>query len=214
MCLFAGKSGMGPRGDAIVELDGSVGEVLRCLDENGLAGNTLVVFTSDNGPVVDDGYRDEAVEKLGDHRPAGPIAAASIANSRAAPASLSSSAGQGGSSPGPRSALQSGRPARELRGPCRQGGLEASVPDSRNHLACALLGDDPVGGESLIEHAGGLSLRRGRWKFIPASNGPKKQGPTNTELGNDPSPQLYDLDADPGETVQRGRASPRDPRTA
>ena len=35
--------------------------------------NTLVLFTSDNGPVVDDGYRDEAVEKLGDHAPAGPF---------------------------------------------------------------------------------------------------------------------------------------------
>ena len=68
-----------------------------------------------------------------------------------------------------------------------------------DHLA-ALLGDDPVGRESLIEHAGGLSVRRGKWKYIPASNGPRKQGPTNTELGNDPAPQLYDLDADPGET--------------
>src|SRR5439155_24489459 len=66
------KSGMGPRGDAIVEFDWSVGEVLRALDESGLADRTLVVLTSDNGPVVDDGYRDEAVTKLGDHRPAGP----------------------------------------------------------------------------------------------------------------------------------------------
>ena len=69
---FAGKSGMGPRGDAIVEFDWSVGEVLKALDENGLAQNTLVVLTSDNGPVVDDGYRDDAVEKLGVHKPAGP----------------------------------------------------------------------------------------------------------------------------------------------
>ena len=70
---FAGKSGMGPRGDAIVEFDWSVGEVLRALDENGLAESTLVVLTSDNGPVVDDGYRDDAVEKLGSHKPAGPF---------------------------------------------------------------------------------------------------------------------------------------------
>jgi hypothetical protein len=37
-------------------------------------------------------------------------------------------------------------------------------------------------------------------KFIPASDGPRKNVPTNSELGNDPAPQLYDLDADPGET--------------
>jgi len=69
---FAGRSGMGPRGDAILQLDWCVGEILGALDRHGLARNTLVVFTSDNGPVIDDGYRDEAVEKLGDHRPAGP----------------------------------------------------------------------------------------------------------------------------------------------
>src|SRR3954451_13766155 len=69
---FAGKSGMGPRGDAIVEFDWSVGEVLRALAERGLAGDSLGILTSDNGPVVDDGYRDEAVERLGGHRPAGP----------------------------------------------------------------------------------------------------------------------------------------------
>ena len=38
-----------------------------------LTTNTLVIFTSDNGPVIDDGYKDEAVEKLGDHKAAGPL---------------------------------------------------------------------------------------------------------------------------------------------
>jgi arylsulfatase A-like enzyme len=59
---YAGKSGMGPRGDAIVEFDDSVGAVLRALDERGLTDNTLVILTSDNGPVVGEGYRDGAVE--------------------------------------------------------------------------------------------------------------------------------------------------------
>ncbi len=69
---FVGKSGMGPRGDAIVEFDWSVGEVLKTLDEANLTDNTLVILTSDNGPVIDDGYQDQAVEKLGDHKAAGP----------------------------------------------------------------------------------------------------------------------------------------------
>ena len=62
---FVGKSGMGPRGDAILEADWSVGEVLNKLDELNLTNNTLVLFTSDNGPVLDDGYKDDAVEKAG-----------------------------------------------------------------------------------------------------------------------------------------------------
>ncbi len=37
-----------------------------------LAEKTLVVFCSDNGPVLDDGYQDDAIEKIGDHKPAGP----------------------------------------------------------------------------------------------------------------------------------------------
>ncbi len=69
---------------------------------------------------------------------------------------------------------------------------------ARNHLP-ALLGEDPVGRETLIEHAGGLAVRQGKWKFIPPSNGPKKNIPTNSELGNAPEPQLYDLATDPGE---------------
>ena len=70
---FQGKSGMGPRGDAILELDWNVGELLDSLERSGKRENTLVVFCSDNGPVLDDGYVDEAIEKLGDHKPAGPF---------------------------------------------------------------------------------------------------------------------------------------------
>ncbi len=69
---FVGQSDMGLRGDAIIEFDWSVGEVLKAIDGNGLAENTLVVLTSDNGSVVDVGYRDEADEKLGDHKSAAP----------------------------------------------------------------------------------------------------------------------------------------------
>ena len=63
----------GPRGDAIVQIDWCVGEILDALDRLKLTENTLVIFTSDNGPVLDDGYQDDAVEKLGSHTPAGPF---------------------------------------------------------------------------------------------------------------------------------------------
>ena len=70
---FAGKSGMGPRGDVILEADWCVAEFLKTLDDLGLTDNTLVILTSDNGPVLDDGYKDQAVELVGNHRPAGPL---------------------------------------------------------------------------------------------------------------------------------------------
>ena len=47
---FRNKSGKGLYGDVIMELDWSVGEVARELERNGLRENTLVIFTSDNGP--------------------------------------------------------------------------------------------------------------------------------------------------------------------
>ncbi len=63
---------MGPRGDAIIELDWCVGKLLETLDRLSLADKTLVVFCSDNGPVLDDGYKDDAIEKIDDHKAAGP----------------------------------------------------------------------------------------------------------------------------------------------
>ena len=68
---FEGKSGMGPRGDVIVEADWCVGELYKTLELEGLLENTLIIFSSDNGPVLNDGYYDDAVEKLGDHTPSG-----------------------------------------------------------------------------------------------------------------------------------------------
>lgn len=69
---FIGKSGMGPRGDVILEADWCVSEFLKELDRLGLTENTLVILTSDNGPVLDDGYKDQAEELVGNHLPAGP----------------------------------------------------------------------------------------------------------------------------------------------
>jgi arylsulfatase A len=70
---FQGSSGLGFRGDSIVEFDWCVGELMKTLDRLKLADNTLIVLCSDNGPVLDDGYQDGAVTKLGSHQPAGPL---------------------------------------------------------------------------------------------------------------------------------------------
>lgn len=46
---FRGRTKLGPYGDFVVQVDWTVGQVLRALDECGAADNTLFVFTSDNG---------------------------------------------------------------------------------------------------------------------------------------------------------------------
>jgi len=68
---FRGKSGCGIRGDAVVEIDWMVGEVMGALDRLEIADNTLVILTSDNGPVLFDGYSDKSPEEQNGHQPAG-----------------------------------------------------------------------------------------------------------------------------------------------
>lgn len=64
---FVGATALGPRGDAVVEADWCVGEVINYLKKKGILDNTLVIFTSDNGPVLQDGYVDQAYEHRDDH---------------------------------------------------------------------------------------------------------------------------------------------------
>ena len=68
---FQGKSSMGLRGDAIVQMDWITGQVVNQLKAQGVLDDTIIIFTSDNGPVLTDGYDDEAIQRLGDHKPAG-----------------------------------------------------------------------------------------------------------------------------------------------
>lgn len=70
---FQGRTSLGYRGDSIVQLDWCVGELIAMLERHQLDHNTLVIFCSDNGPVMDDGYQDGALEMLGEHRAAGPF---------------------------------------------------------------------------------------------------------------------------------------------
>lgn len=185
---FVGKTKMGPRGDAIVEFDWQVGRVLETLDRLGLTENTLVILTSDNGPVLDDGYKDEAVEKLGDHKPAGPFRGGKY------------SIHEGGT----RMPMLARWPAR-IKAGTKSDAIISQVdfpatfaamvgaefpkdraPDTRNVLP-ALLGESPAGRDSVLQHAGVVAIRSGNWKLIP----PHKKNKV----------QLYDLAKDPGETT-------------
>jgi arylsulfatase A len=70
---FQGQSNMSYRGDAIIQLDWNVGQIMKTLEQLDLIEKTLVVFISDNGPVLDDGYDDYANEALGNHKPSYPF---------------------------------------------------------------------------------------------------------------------------------------------
>lgn len=205
---FAGKSGMGPRGDAILQMDWSVGEILKTLDKLKIAKDTIVIFSSDNGPVLDDGYKDDAVEKAGNHKPAGPFRGGKY------------SAFEGGTrvplilrwpakvKPSVSDALisQVDFPA-SFAVLTRQKLTSNDAPDSVNVLD-ALLGKTQAGRTSVVQQAGPLALRKGPWKYIEPREGPRLNKSTNIELGNDPAPQLYNLAEDPGETKNLASANP------
>jgi arylsulfatase A-like enzyme len=196
---FAGKTTMGPRGDVIVETDWSVGQILDTLDRLKLTDNTLVIFTSDNGPVVDDGYKDEAVAKLGSHTPSGPFRGGKYSHFEGGTRVPFLMRWPARVKPGTSDALISqvdflASFAALVKKPLAAG----DGPDSLDTLA-ALLGTATTGRAELIEQAGGQALRVGQWKYIEPSQRPKMNAETNTELGNDAVPQLYDLGKDPGE---------------
>lgn len=197
---FAGRTSMGPRGDAIAELDWTVGEVLAALDRLKLTENTLVVFSSDNGPVVDDGYKDDAVTKLGSHAPAGPWRGGKYSNFEAGTRVPTVLRWPARVKPGVSDAIVSQIDwAASFATLVGQPFGHEDIPDSTNQLA-ALLGETKTGRAELVEHAGSLALSDVQWKFIAPSKGAAFNRTTNTDLGNLPTPQLYDLTADPRET--------------
>jgi len=63
---FKGKSGQGMYGDVMMEIDWSVGEIIKALERNGLEKNTLVIFTSDNGPWLNFGNHAGSTGGFGD----------------------------------------------------------------------------------------------------------------------------------------------------
>jgi len=200
---WVGRTPHGPRGDVIAQADGTLGAILDLLDRRNLATQTLVIVTSDNGPVVDDGYHDDAVAKLGDHRPAGPLRGGKYSKFE-------------GGTRVPWIVRWPGRVAAGTVSDAVIGqvdllatfaalvGRPLAPTDSPDGIALvdALLGRSPTGRVDLVlQGTGGLALRRGRWKYIPPAPGPARNPNTGIELGNAREPQLYDLDTDPGETT-------------
>ena len=203
---FVGASGMGPRGDAIVEADWCVGELIKTLEAEGLLENTLIIFSSDNGPVLNDGYYDDAVEKLGGHTPTGPLRGGKYSLFEAGTRVPFMAYWKGKIEPKVSDALFSHIDL--LSSLAKLAGIETRVPDSQELLE-VLMGKSQQGREELVlEATSRTALRKGDWVLIPPYKGPAKQTQVNIELGNSKEFQLYNLKEDIGQQNNLAKSEP------
>ena len=192
---FRGKNKMGVRGDAIAQFDWTVGQIIAALEERGLRENTLIILSSDNGPVVDDGYDDHAEELLNGHSPAGPFRGnkySAFEGGTAVPAIVS----------WPKeipSSQISDALVSQIDWFASMAALinaklpKGSAPDSQNRLN-TWLGKDQTDRPWIIEESSTMSVRTKNWKYIEPNDGPAMitWGP-KVETGNLKTPQLYDM---------------------
>jgi arylsulfatase A-like enzyme len=169
---FAGKNECGVRCDVIDQLDWSVGRILETLKRLGLEDNTLVLFTSDNGPVVNDGYDDGSDRKLDGHKPAGPFRGGKYTIFEGGTCLPFIVRWTGHVKPGISNALVSQLDllasfAALANQPVPSGAAEDSV-----NVLPALLGKSQRGRASLVEEAQVLAIREGDWKLVDRSQRP------------------------------------------
>ena len=196
---FEGRSGMGPRGDAILEADAMIGEFLTTLEEADLIENTLIIFSSDNGPVVDDGYEDQAVELLGDHHPAGEFRGGKYSLFEAGTRVPFVTWWPGTIEPGVSHAMISQIDLLASLAKLVDQDDPKEEKDSEEFLQ-VLLGESQKGRQNLIlEATSRTAYREGDWAMIPPYRGPAVNTWVNIELGNSPEYQLYNLAEDPGQ---------------
>ena len=199
---FAGKSGLGPRGDALLSFDDTVGEVMKTLKRLGLDENTIVILSSDNGAVIDDGYADKAVEMLGNHKATGVYRGGKYSIYEGGTRVPCILRWKGQVEPGVSNHLMSH--VDWFRSFATMLGVqipESGAPDSENHLD-SWFNKEQAGRTILVEQniQNNLAIVEGEWKYVPAADGPFMNTLTNTELGNTPdADQLYNLSEDPGE---------------
>lgn len=196
---FRGKTDMGYRGDAILQFDWSVGEVIRALKEAGIYDNTLIIITSDNGPVVDDGYQDQAKEKLKNHKPWGPFRGGKYSIFEAGTRVPFIVHWTGKARIGVSDALISQIDMLATLGELVGKDIpENANVDSRKYLS-AWLGEDSTGRDYIVGSANTLSVLTRDWKYIEPSTGNAYNPQTNTELGLNSKEQLYNITTDRGE---------------
>jgi len=203
---FMGATDLGPYGDVIVQMDWVTGQLVEYLELLGIDQNTLIIFTSDNGPVLNDGYEDMSVELVGggDHSPAGPFRGGKYSAYEAGTRMPTIAWWPEG--------IEGGKVSDALWG---QIDLYASfsalvghqlddneAPDSFNVLE-AMLGKSDRGRDYLMLETFTLSIRKGDHKYIhPVEQLGMRNwidGNKNIESGAYRHPQLFNLANDIGE---------------
>ena len=203
---FVGKSGMGPRGDVILEADWMIGEFMKTLKEEGILENTLIVFSSDNGPVLNDGYYDDAVEKLGKHDPKGGLRGGKYSIFEAGTRVPFITYWKGTIKPAVSDAIVCQMDL--LASFADLTGTTDTTTDSKD-LLNTLLGKSDKGRANLVlEATGKTALRSGDWVYIPAYKGKNLREKVGIEVGNFPYEQLYNVKEDKGEQNNLAKSNP------
>jgi arylsulfatase A-like enzyme len=192
---FEGKSGMGPRGDVIIEADWCVGELYKTLESEGILDNTLIIFSSDNGPVLNDGYFDNAVEMIGDHNPSGGLRGGKYslfeAGTRVPFITYWKGKIKSGVSNEIISQLDIFNSISEIVG------SEFKSNDGLN-LSNLIINNQGKGRDELIlEATTRTAYRNKNWVMIPPYNGQKINKNVDIELGNSKDFMLFNLNEDP-----------------
>ncbi len=193
--MFKGKSGLGLRGDAILQLDWAVGEIRNEISRLGLSKETLIIFTSDNGPVLNDGYQDGAVEMLNGHTPAGPLRGGKYSIFEAGTRVPWLVCWPGKIRPAQSEAMVCQIDLKQSLAAML--GMQTTGGGDGMNVWNALKGKDQTGRGYLVEQgAGTLAIVQGNWKYIQPAEGPALFETVNIETGLSAQPQLYNLSTD------------------
>ena len=196
---FEGLSGMGPRGDVILEADWCIGQIYKTLEKLDLLKNTLIILSSDNGPVLNDGYYDNAVELLGDHDPFGGL--------RGGKYSLFEAGTKVPFIAYWKNTIQSGISNEIISQIDLLSSISSIVGDkfrSRDgqDLSNLILNNQGKGRKELIiEATTRTAFRSGDWVMIPPYNGVPVNKNVNIELGNSNEYKLFNIKNDPSQRV-------------
>ncbi|MBU7579404.1 MAG: arylsulfatase, partial [Porphyrobacter sp.] len=211
---FQGATTMGPRGDSIVQMDWMTGQVIAELERLGLADNTLVVFSSDNGPVLNDGYEDGAVEMLGNHTPAGPLRGGKYSAFEAGTRVPTIAWWPGRITPGVSDALMTQVDLLASLAALTGASLRDDVAIDSQNMIAAWLGQSRTGRSWLFkESVAGFAIREGALKYIAPMRNPEQAAfvaGKGIESAASRQPQLYDLSGDIGERRNLAAGRPAD----
>ncbi len=204
---FKGTSGMGPRGDVILEADWFIVQLYAYLEEKKILDNTLIILSSDNGPVLNDGYYDDAVEKLGSHTPWGNLRGGKYSLFEAGTRIPFITYWKGKIQPQISDQLVS---QIDLFNSISK--LVGSKQRSRDgeDLAEVFFQNKGMGRKELvIEATTRTALKSENWVLIPPYKGPKVGPNVNIELGNESDYQLYNLEKDPSQQNNLAQQEPQ-----